>query len=140
MGFNENLIQPMLPAPFLGMFQSKKFCPSTCQSCGYRCQRQCFFDFEPLFRVRLLFQVPHPIIWKKYLSFSNAELNYASIDTNLNKIGQGIEEIAYYFLLAPSRFSANLIKFTFSGISIFSLEISKFCYSKKYRNRLHFDT
>ena len=27
-----------------------------------------------------------------------------------------------------------------AGISIFSLEISKFCYIKKYRYRLHFDT
>ena len=27
-----------------------------------------------------------------------------------------------------------------AGISIFTLEISKFCYSKKYRYRLHFNT
>ena len=49
------------PPLFLGMFQSKKFCPSTCQFCGYWCQRSCFFDFQPLFQFWLLFQVPHPI-------------------------------------------------------------------------------
>ena len=104
----------MLPTPFLGMFQSKMFCPSTCQIRGYRYQRSCFFDFEPLFQIWLLFQVPHPIIWLKYLSFFNAEFNSASIDTNLNKIEGTTRKLRYPFLFALSRFLANLIKFTFS--------------------------
>ena len=103
----------MLPTPFLGMFQSKKFCPSTCQFCGYRCERSCFFYFKPLFQVWLLFQVPHPIIWQKYLSFSNAEFNSASIDTNLNKIEATARKLEYPFLFALLHFLANLIKFMF---------------------------
>ena len=104
----------MLPTPFLGMFQSKMFCPSTCQFNSNRCQRLCFLDFEPLFQVWLLFQVPHAIIWQKYLSFSNAEFNSASIDTNLNKIEGTTRKLGHPFLFALLRFSANLIKFTFS--------------------------
>ena len=103
----------MLPTQFLCMFQVKMFCPSGCQFCGYRSQRSFFFNFDPLFRIWLLFQVLHPITWQKYLSFANAEFNSASTDINLNKIGQGKEEIAYCFLLAPTRFSANSTKFTF---------------------------
>ena len=73
-----------------------------------------FFNFSQLFEVWLLFQVPQPITWQKYLPFINAEFNSASIDTSCKKFRQTIEEIAYYFPLAPLRFSANLIKFTFS--------------------------
>ena len=73
-----------------------------------------FFNFKQLFEVWLLFQVPQPITWQKYLPFLNAEFNSASIDTSCKKFRRTIEEIAYYFLLVPLRFSANLIKFTFS--------------------------
>ena len=96
------------------MFQWKRFCPSCCQFCGYRSQRTCFFNFNPLFEVWLLFQVPHPITWKKYLLFSNAEFNCASIDTKFVKVRQTEEDISYCFLLGPSRFSAYLLKFSFS--------------------------
>ena len=106
-GPNQNLNLPILPTPFLRMFQTKKFFPSTCQFCCYRCQRSCFFTFNPLFEFWLLFKAPHPITWQKYLPFSNAEFNSASIDINFNKIRQTAEEIACYFLLAPWRFSAN---------------------------------
>ena len=116
----------MLPKPFLGMFQSKTFCPSTCQFCGYRCQRSCFFDFKPLFQVWLLFQVPHPMIWQKYLSFTNAEFNSASIDTNLNKIEATTRKLGYPFLFALLRFLANLIKFTFSVFPDPSERVGKF--------------
>ena len=116
----------MLPTPFLGMFQSKRFCPSTCQFRGYRCQRSCFYDFEPLFQVWLLFQIPHPIIWQKYLSFSNAEFNSASVDTNLNKIEATTRKLGYPFLFALSRFLANLIKFTFSVFPNPSGRVGKF--------------
>ena len=108
------------------MFQSKKFCPSTCQFCGYRCQRSCFFNFNPLFQVWLLFQVPHPITWQKYLSFLNAEFNSASIDTNFLKVRQTEEEISYCFLLAPLRFLANLFKFSFSVFPDSSGRVVKF--------------
>ena len=111
---NENLTYPIAVSQFWGILQSKKFGLSTCQFCCYRSQGSCFLNFKPLFRVWLLFQVPHPIIWKKYLSFSNVVFNSASIDTNFKRIRQISKEILYYFLLAPSRFSADLIKFTFS--------------------------
>ena len=123
---NENLTYPIVVSQFWGIFLSKKFCPSTCQFCGYRCQRLCFFNFEPLFQVWLLFQVPHPITWQKYLSLSNVEFISASIDTNFNQIGQTTVEIGYCFLLAPSPFSANSIKFTFSVFPDHSGPVGKF--------------
>ena len=54
-GWNQNLTCPIAVSQFLGIFQSKRFGPSTCQFCGYRLQRSCFFNFEPLFQVWLLF-------------------------------------------------------------------------------------
>ena len=104
----------MLPTQLLCMFQSKKFCPSCFQFSGYRSQMSFFLHFNLLFEVWLLFQVPHPIAWQKYLSFSNAVFNSASIDPNFVKVRQTEEEISYCFLLAPSPFSANLLKFSFS--------------------------
>ena len=104
---------PIAVSQFWGIFQSKRFGPSCCQFCCYRSQRSCFFNLEPLFQVWLLFQVPHPITWKKYLPSSNVEFNCASIDTNFVKVRQTEGEICYRFLLAPSPFLAKLIKFMF---------------------------
>ena len=108
------------------MFQPKKFCPSTCQFWGYMSQRTCFFNFNTLFQVWLLLQVPHPITWQKYLLFSNAEFNSASIDTNFINIQYISREIDYCFLFAMSRFWANLIKFTFSVFPDPSGRVGKF--------------
>ena len=43
----------------------------------------------------------------------HTKFHSASIDTNLNKIRQRTRRLGYHFLLAPSRFFANLLKFTF---------------------------
>ena len=126
-GPNQKMTYPIAVSQFWGMFQSKKFCPSCCQLCGYRSQRSFSFHFNPPFQVWLLFQVPHPITWQKYLSFLNAEFNSASIDTNFIKVKQTEVEIAYHFLLAPSRFLANLLKFSFSIFPDPSGRVAKFC-------------
>ena len=111
---------------FLGFRICKGFGPIICRSSAFRCQRSFFLNFDLFFRVWLLFQVPHPITWQKYLSFSNAKFNCASIDTNSNEIGKTIVEICYCFLLAPSPFPANLIKFTFSVFPDPSGRVGKF--------------
>ena len=98
---------------FLGFRICKGSGFTICRSWAFRCQRSFFFNFEPLFQVWLLFWVPHPIIWQKYLSFSNAEFNSASTDTSLNIIGGTTKKLEYPFLFAPSRFLAKLIRFTF---------------------------
>ena len=41
-------------------------------------------------------------------------------------MGKGTEDIVYYFYLAPSRFSADLIKFTFSVFPDPSGRVGKF--------------
>ena len=96
---------------FLDMFQLKNFGPTIFQFCGYKGQRSFFFNFEPLFQVWLLFWVPHSILESKYLSVPDVEFNSASIDSNLNKIGQGTKEIVCHSLLAPSGFLADYSRF-----------------------------
>ena len=90
------------------------------------CQPTYFLTFKPLFEVWLLFQVPHPITWQKYLSFSNAEFNSASIDTKFVKVGQTELYKVWRFLFPMWRFSANLIKFTFSVFTDPSGRVGKF--------------
>ena len=72
-----------------------------------------FFQSQPTFSSlpALLDATPNSLV--KILSFSNAEFNSASIDTNLIKIERRTMKIVCHFLFAPSHFLANLIKFTF---------------------------
>ena len=63
---------------------------------------------------------------KNTLHIPMQNFNSASKDTNFNETGQTTVEIGYCFFLAPSLFSANLLKFNFSVFPDPSGRVDKF--------------